>query len=251
MSLVDVYMAQTSKREKPDAFWSSHVLKTNARGSGGLYNDNSDHGLSVASRGGGCRAPARKGHFPGFMTPVTPYAATPERAPTPPRPPTPEEVRAARVVKKGKLHPGVTAEEVRRFQSIYREKLLDKFKTLRAAFRSFDKNASGSITMGELKFGLVTLNLDMVRHEVRVPSRIRIAHCLTLTLTLALALHPIIIGDPQLLRARRRQRQPRARLRGVRPRGQRRGRPQYGRRSQEGVSCAPTTLLPLRPLNHI
>lgn len=176
----DETAAQFAARRDGGAKWNAHVLRANARGSTGLLPpsrrsaDAAKAAKVLASPrdpltrdGSRPPKPGPSHFFPGYMTPTTPFAPTPVRLKTPPRPATPEEVRAAREAPpQGPLHTGVTAEDLKGFHSVFSQKVSDKFKSLRSAWRNFDSNGRGVISREQLQAGLVNLNLDMLRPEV-------------------------------------------------------------------------------------
>jgi len=59
-----------------------------------------------------------------------------------------------------------SAEELRQAQRQIVDKITTRFSTLRRAFRTWDADASGSITKEEFIFGLEVLNLNNIRKEV-------------------------------------------------------------------------------------
>lgn len=163
--------ATAKGRAEENEEWVSHVLRTQARGSTGLFAPSprraADAAAAAAALSLRAGMPAPKSRpsrfYPGYMTPGTPFVSTPVRLATPPRPATPEDVRAARAAPKGPLRPGVTAEELKSFHKVLSGRVHDKFKTLRAAWRNFDSSGSGNITREQLREGLVNLNLQMLR----------------------------------------------------------------------------------------
>lgn len=61
-----------------------------------------------------------------------------------------------------------TAQEMREVQKVLVDKLTSKYKDLRKAFRTFDRDSSGAITKEEMMFGLSIANLNTVRKSYHV-----------------------------------------------------------------------------------